>query len=106
MGTSSLEGPKRALEVVVAYLMLGCRDGGVRIGVKGGHALTQQLQALVGRGDMAIKRADRSAGRLVHRVHTTPQGIDRLADFDRRYGEDFATGHVIPTLKADTARRA
>jgi len=105
MGTSSLEDPKRMLEVTVAYLRLGCRDGGIALDVKGGHALTPQLQALVGRGDMTMMRANRSSKRLVHRVHTSPAGIDRLADYDNRYGEDFGPERTIPTLKADKARR-
>ena len=105
MTTSSLDDPKRTLEVVVAYLRLGCREGGIRLDVKGGHELTHQLSGLVGRGDMAMMRADRSTNRRTSRVHTTPQGIDRLADFDRRYGEDFGPERTIPTLKADKARR-
>ena len=104
MGTSILDDQRRALELVVAYLRLGCEDGGIRIGVKGGHALTPQLQELVGRGDMAMMRASRSTNRLVHRVMTTPKGIDRLADYDRRYGPDFARHTVIPTLRNDAAR--
>lgn len=101
MGTSILDDQRRALELVVAYLRLGCEDGGIRIGVKGGYALTPQLQELVGRGDMAVMRASRSTNRLVHRVMTTPKGIERLADYDRRYGLDFAGETVVPTLRND-----
>lgn len=105
MAMSSIEDPKRDLEVTIAYLRLGCRDGGIAIDVKGGHALTPQLQALIVRGDMTILRANRSSKRLVHRVMTSPTGIDRLADFDRRYGPSFGAESTIPMLKADRARR-
>lgn len=105
MGMSSLDDPKRTLEVVVAYLRLGLREGGIALNVKGGHSLTPQLQELVGRGEMTMLRASRSTKRLVHRVMTSPKGIDRLADFERRYGEDFGPERTIPVLKADKARR-
>lgn len=105
MGMSSIEDPKRNLEVTVAYLRLGCRDGGIALDVKGGHAMTPQLQALIGRGDMSILRASRSAKRLVHRVMTSPVGKERLADFDQRYGEGFGPQSIIPTLRNDKARR-
>lgn len=105
MGASSIEDPKRRLETTVAYLRLGCREGGIALGVKGGHAMTPQLQALVERGDMSILRASRSTRRLVHRVMTSPAGKERLADLDRRYGEDFGAPAVIPTLRNDRPRR-
>lgn len=104
MGTSILDDQRRALELIIAYLRLGCEEGGIRIGVKGGHALTPQLRDLVGRGDMAMLRADRSTNRLVHRVMTTPQGIDRLADYDKRYGPTFARDLVVPALRNDNPR--
>ena len=105
MSMSSLEDPKRQLEVIIAYLRLGLRDGGIPLKIKGGYDLTPQLQNLVGRGDMSILRSSRSTNRLVHRIFTSPQGIERLADYDRRYGEELGAGHVIPVLKADQPRR-
>lgn len=107
MSTSSIDDPdpRRQLEVTVAYLRLGCREGGIALDVKGGHAKTPQLQALVGRGDLTIMRPDRSTKRLVPRVFTSPTGIDRLADYDIRYGETFGPEETIPMLKADKARR-
>jgi hypothetical protein len=97
--------PRRALETVVAYLRLGCADGGLAIDVKGGYSLTPELREIIARGDMAIMRADRSSRRRNTTVHTVPQGIDRLADYDNRFGEAFAPGTIIPRLKADRARR-
>lgn len=105
MTMSSLEDPRRHLEVVVAYLRLGLREGGIPLDVKNGYALTPQLQQLVGRGDMTMMRAERSTKRLVHRVFTSPSGIERLAGYDERYGEDFGPERTIPVLKADKARR-
>lgn len=105
MTASVLDDPRRALETRVAYLRLGLREGGIAIDVKGGHALTDQLRELVTRGDMALMRPDRSTRRMTMRVHTTPQGVDRLADYDVRYGETFGPASTIPTLKADATRR-
>lgn len=105
MTMSSLTDPKRALEVIVAYLRLGLRDGGMKIDVKGGYDLTPQLKALVGRGDMSILRSARSTNRLVHRIMTSPQGIERLADYDERYGTDFGSERTIPVRRADRPRR-
>lgn len=105
MGMSSLEDPKRQLEVVIAYLRLGLREGGIAIGIKGGHDLTAQLQNLVGRGDMTMMRAARSTKRRIHRVFTSPAGIERLAGYDERYGEGFGPESTIPVLKADRPLR-
>jgi hypothetical protein len=104
MTTSPLEDPRRALEIRVAYLRLGLRDGGISIGTKGGHAMSDQLRGMIGQGDMAIMRPDRSTNRLISRVHTTPQGIERLAGYDERYGEDFGAPSTIPTLRSDETR--
>lgn len=104
MTTSPLEDPRRALETKVAYLRLGLRDGGISIGTKGGHAMTDQLRGMIGQGDMAIMRPDRSTNRLVSKVHTTPQGIERLAGYDERYGEDFGAMSTIPMLRSNETR--
>ncbi|HEY0271302.1 MAG TPA: hypothetical protein VGC10_09975 [Sphingomonas sp.] len=89
--------PRMALEVVTAYLRLGSREGGLPLDVPGGRAYTRDLRALVERGDLVILRAARGSGRP-NVLHATPDGIDRLADILRRYGEDFGPvavlGHV------------
>lgn len=99
------ETARRALETVVAYLRLGCADNGIAIDVKGGYALTPELREIIARGDMAIMRADRSSPRRGTTIHTVPQGVDRLAGYDERFGESFGPGTMIPKLKADRARR-
>lgn len=99
------EKARRALETVVAYLRLGCTDGGVAIDVKGGCAFTPELREIISRRDMAILRADRSSRRRGTTVHTAPQGVDRLAGYDERFGEAFGPTTIIPRLKADRARR-
>lgn len=104
MTTSPLEDPRRALEIRVAYLRLGLREGGISIGTKGGHAMTEQLRTMIGQGDMAIMRPDRSTNRLVSKVHTTPNGIERLAGYDERYGKDFGATSTIPMLRSDETR--
>jgi hypothetical protein len=99
------EKGRRALETVIAYLRLGCADGGLAIDVKGGYALTPELRDIIARGDMAIMRADRCSRRRGTTIHTVPQGIDRLAGYDERFGEAFGSAALIPKLKADRARR-
>lgn len=96
---------RQALETRVAYLRIGCRDGGLPVDVKGGYALSPELREIIGRGDMAVMRADRNSRRRRATVHTTPQGIDLLADYDIRYGESFGPESTVPTLRADRERR-
>ncbi|WBO24060.1 hypothetical protein [Sphingomonas abietis] len=80
--------PRKVLEVIVAYLRLGVRDGGLPLDVPGGRAYGRELRAMVERGDLAMLRAARGSNRP-NRLHATPQGIDRLASLLERYGEDF-----------------
>jgi hypothetical protein len=103
--TDPAEQARRALETAIAYLRLGCADGGLPIDVKGGYALTPELREIIARGDMAIMRADRSSRRRGTTIYTVPQGIDRLAGYDERFGEDFGPATTVPQLKADRARR-
>lgn len=86
--------PRMALEVTIAYLRLAIRDGGLPLDVPGGRAYTQDLRALVERGDLAMLRAPRGSHRP-NRLHATPQGIDRLASLLERYGEDFGPVTIL-----------
>lgn len=48
-------------------------------------------------------RPDWSNRAAVIRIHTTPQGIDQLANYERRNSDDFGAMTVIPTLKGRRA---
>lgn len=41
------DAAEQQLAVMMSHLRLGLRDGGIRIGVKGGHALTPYLKAII-----------------------------------------------------------
>jgi hypothetical protein len=86
--------PKFALEVMIAYLRLATRDGGLPLDVPGGRAYTHDLRDMVERGDLAMLRAARSGNRP-NVLHATPQGIDRLASILERYGEDFGPTNIL-----------
>lgn len=90
--------PRLALEAIVAYLRLAVREGGLPLDVPGGRAYTQDLRALVERGDLAIMRAARGANRP-DILYTTAQGVDRLADLLERHGEDFGPVSVLGRIE-------
>jgi hypothetical protein len=86
--------PKFALEVMIAYLRLATREGGLPLDVPGGRAYTQDLREMVERGDLAMMRAARSSNRP-DVLHATPQGIDRLTSVLDRYGAEFGPVSVL-----------
>ena len=86
--------PKFALEVMIAYLRLATRDGGLPLDTPGGRAYTRALREMVERGDLVMLRAARACNRP-DVLHATPQGIDRLASVLERYGEDFGPTTVL-----------
>jgi hypothetical protein len=86
--------PKFALEVMIAYLRLAVRDGGLSLDVPGGRAYTNDLRDMVERGDLAMIRAVRGSNRP-DVLHATPQGVDRLASVLDRYGEDFGPVTIL-----------
>jgi hypothetical protein len=86
--------PKFALEVMIAYLRLAVRDGGLPLDVPGGRAYTNDLRAMVERGDLVMLRAARGSNRP-DVLHTTPQGVDRLASVLERYGDDFGPVTIL-----------
>jgi hypothetical protein len=86
--------PRFALEVIVAYLRLAVREGGLPLDVPGGRAYTHDLREMVERGDLAVMRSARGSNRP-DVLHATPQGIDRLASVLERYGEDFGPVAVL-----------
>lgn len=95
--------PRRELEIIVAHLRLGIRDGGLPLDVREGRAYTPELRALVERGDMALLRPARGSPRPSV-AHTTPQGVERLADILRRHGEEFGPVSVLGDVQ-NTRRR-
>jgi hypothetical protein len=86
--------PRKALEIMTAYLRLAIRDGGLPLDVPGGRAYRQDLRALVELGDLVMLRPARGSNRP-NVLHTTPQGIDRLAGILERYGENFGPTTVL-----------
>jgi hypothetical protein len=93
-----IRDPRLALEATVAYLRLAVREGGLPLDVPGGRAYTQDLRAMVERGDLAMMRAARGANRP-NRLYATAQGIDRLAGLLERYGKDFGPIAVLGQIE-------
>ena len=86
--------PKFVLEVMIAYLRLAVREGGLPLDVPGGRAYTRDLREMVEKGDLALMRAARGSNRP-DVVRATPQGVDRLASVLERYGGDFGPISVL-----------
>ncbi len=93
-----IRDPRLALEAIVAYLRLAVREGGLPLDVPGGRAYTQDLRAMVERGDLVMMRAARGTNRP-DVLYATAQGIDRLASLLERYGEDFGPIAVLGQIE-------
>ena len=93
-----IQNPRLALEATVAYLRLAIREGGLPLDVPGGRAYSQDLRAMIERGDLVMMRAPRGANRP-DVLYATAQGIDRLAGLLERYGEDFGPISVLGRIE-------
>jgi hypothetical protein len=92
------QDPRLTLEAIVAHLRLAIRECGLPLDVPGGRAYTQDLRAMVERGDLAMMRAARGANRP-DVLYATTQGIDRLAGLLERYGEDFGPVSILGRIE-------